>query len=29
MRTHPKLLLAGMVIENPHYVRPEELVELR
>jgi hypothetical protein len=29
MRTHPKLLLAGMVIENPHYVQPEELVELR
>jgi hypothetical protein len=29
MRTHPKLLLAGMVLENPHYVRPEEFLELR
>jgi hypothetical protein len=29
MRTHPKLLLAGMVLENPHYVQPEEFLELR
>ncbi len=29
MRTHPKLLLAGMVLENPHYVQPEEFLERR
>lgn len=29
MRTHPKLLLAGMVLENPHYVRPEEFLDPR
>ena len=27
MRTHPKLLFAGMVLENPHYLRPEEFLE--
>jgi len=26
MRTHPKLLFAGMVLENPHYVQPQELL---
>lgn len=29
MRTHPKLLLAGMVLENPHYVEPEAFLEPR
>jgi hypothetical protein len=25
LKTHPKLLLGGMVLENPHYLTPEEL----
>jgi hypothetical protein len=25
MRTHPKLLLGGLLIENPHYMTPAEL----
>jgi hypothetical protein len=24
LKTHPKLLLGGMVIENPHYLTPDE-----
>jgi hypothetical protein len=29
LRTHPKLLLGGMVLENPHYVQPEEFLAMR
>ncbi len=25
LRTHPKLLLGGLVLENPHYIPPEQL----
>jgi hypothetical protein len=24
LRTHPKLLLGGLVLENPHYIPPDE-----
>jgi hypothetical protein len=24
LRTHPRLLLGGMVIDNPHYLTPDE-----
>jgi hypothetical protein len=26
LRTHPKLLLGGLVLENPHYIPPDQLV---
>jgi hypothetical protein len=29
LRTHPKLLLGGMIIENPHYLTPNEFRALR
>jgi hypothetical protein len=29
LRTHPKLLLGGMVIENPHYLTPDEYLTLK
>jgi MEDS: MEthanogen/methylotroph, DcmR Sensory domain len=28
LRTHPKLLMGGLVLENPHYRPPEELATL-
>ncbi len=29
LKTHPKLLLGGLVLENPHYLTPEELATQR
>ena len=29
LRTHPKLLLGGLVIENPHYLTPDEYLTLK
>jgi hypothetical protein len=29
LRTHPKLLLDGLVIENPHYLTPDNYLALR
>jgi hypothetical protein len=29
MKTHPKLLLGGMLLENPHYVPPDEYLASR
>jgi hypothetical protein len=29
LKTHPKLLLGGMVLENPHYLSPDELLAAR
>jgi hypothetical protein len=29
LRTHPRLLLGGMLLENPHYVQPEEFLAVR
>jgi hypothetical protein len=29
MRTHPKILLGGMLIENPHYLSPDEFLASR
>ena len=29
LRTHPKLLLGGLLIENPHYLTPDEYLTLK
>jgi hypothetical protein len=29
LRTHPKLLLGGLIVENPHYLTPDEFRALR
>jgi hypothetical protein len=29
LRTHPKLLIGGLVIDNPHYLSPEEFLAAR
>jgi hypothetical protein len=29
LRTHPKLLLGGLVMENPHYLTPDEYLTLK
>ena len=29
LRTHPKLLLGGMLLENPHYLSPDEFLAQR
>jgi hypothetical protein len=29
LKTHPKILLGGMLIENPHYLTPEEFMRTR
>jgi DNA-binding CsgD family transcriptional regulator len=29
LRTHPKVLLNGLVLDNPHYVTPDEYLPLR
>jgi hypothetical protein len=29
LRTHPKILLGGLVLENPHYLSPDEFRALR
>jgi hypothetical protein len=29
VRTHPKLLLGGLVIENPHYLTPDDYLTLK
>ena len=29
LRTHPKLLLGGLLIENPHYLTPDEYLALK
>jgi MEDS: MEthanogen/methylotroph, DcmR Sensory domain len=29
MRTHPKLLLGGLVLDNPHYLSPDEFADLQ
>jgi hypothetical protein len=29
LKTHPKILLGGLVLENPHYLTPDELRALR
>ena len=29
VRTHPKLLLGGLVIENPHYLTPDDYLALK
>jgi DcmR-like sensory protein len=29
LRTHPKILLGGLVLENPHYLTPDEFRALR
>jgi hypothetical protein len=26
LKTHPKLLLGGMILDNPHYLSPDELL---
>jgi hypothetical protein len=26
LKTHPKIMLGGMVIENPHYLTPDEFL---
>ena len=28
LRTHPKLLMGGLVLENPHYRPPDDLAAL-
>jgi hypothetical protein len=29
LKTHPRILLGGMILENPHYLSPDELLALR
>jgi len=29
LRTHPKLLIGGLIIDNPHYLSPEEFLAAR
>ena len=29
LRTHPKLLLCGSLLDNPYYLEPEELLATR
>jgi hypothetical protein len=29
LRTHPKLLLGSLIVENPHYLTPDEFRALR
>jgi hypothetical protein len=29
LRTHPKLLLGGLLLENPHYLTPDEYLRLK
>ena len=29
LRTHPKLLLVGLVIDNPHYLSPDDYLTTR
>jgi hypothetical protein len=28
VKTHPKVLIRGMVVENPYYVGPDEFLRL-
>jgi hypothetical protein len=29
LKTHPKVLLGSMVVENPHYLEPDEFLAVR